>query len=51
MTMTAAVPDGQAPDSGAGLAEVIDDELVARLAGQARAQGLSLVGEVGCCSS
>jgi len=47
MTMTAAVADGQAPDSGAGLAEVIDDELVARLAGQARAQGLSLVGEGG----
>lgn len=47
MTMTAAVTDGQTPDGGAGLADVIDDELVARLAGQARAQGLSLVGEGG----
>jgi transposase-like protein len=34
-------------DSGAGLADVVDDELVARLAGQARARGLSLVGEGG----
>jgi len=29
------------------LAELVDDELVARLAGQAKAQGLSLVGEGG----
>jgi putative transposase len=47
MTMTTAATNGQAPGSGAGLAELVDDELVARLAGQARAQGLSLVGEGG----
>ena len=28
MTMTPTVTGGQAPDGGAGLAEVIDDELV-----------------------
>ena len=47
MAATVAVADEQGPDSGAGLADVIDDEFVARLAGQARAQGLSLVGEGG----
>ena len=37
MAATVAVADEQGPDSGAGLADVIDDEFVARLAGQARA--------------
>jgi transposase-like protein len=47
MTMTAAVTGEPAPDSGVELAELVDDELIARLAGQARAQGVSLVGEGG----
>jgi hypothetical protein len=47
MTMTAAVTGERAPDSGVELAELVDDELIARLAGQARAQGVSLVGEGG----
>jgi transposase-like protein len=47
MTMTTAVTSEQTPDTGAGLAELVDDELIARLAGQARAQGVSLVGEGG----
>ncbi len=37
---------GSAPAMDA-VAELVDDELIARLAGQARAQGLSLVGEGG----
>jgi putative transposase len=47
MTMTTAVMDGQTQDGEASLVELVDDELVARLAGQARAQGVSLVGEGG----
>jgi putative transposase len=47
MTMTAAVTGEPAPDSGVELAELVDDELISRLAGQARAQGVSLVGEGG----
>ena len=46
MTMTA-VPKSDTPADGSGLADVVDDELVARLAGQARARGVSLVGEGG----
>ncbi len=46
MTMTA-VPKSDAPADGSGLADVLDDEFVARLAGQARAQGVSLVGAGG----
>lgn len=46
MTMTA-VPKDDAPAEQSGLADVVDDELVARLAGQARARGVSLVGEGG----
>jgi transposase-like protein len=38
---------GQTPASETGLGDVVDDELVARLAGQARARGVSLVGEGG----
>jgi hypothetical protein len=37
----------QSPAEDAALTGVVDDELVARLAGQARAQGVSLVGEGG----
>jgi putative transposase len=47
MAMTAAVTDEPVPDSGTELAELVDDQLIARLAGQARAQGVSLVGEGG----
>src|SRR5690349_15072824 len=47
MTMTAAVTGDPVPGSGAELAELVDDDLIARLAGQARAQGVSLVGEGG----
>jgi transposase-like protein len=45
MTMTAEPKSGEtaAPDATG----VVDDELIARLAGQARAQGVSLVGEGG----
>jgi transposase-like protein len=46
MTMTA-VPKSDGPAAESGLAEVVDDALIARLAGQARAQGVSLVGEGG----
>jgi transposase-like protein len=46
MTMTA-VPKTDAPAEQPGLDGVVDDELVARLAGQARARGVSLVGEGG----
>ena len=46
MTM-AAVPKGDAPAEQSGLDGVVDDALIARLAGQARAQGVSLVGEGG----
>jgi hypothetical protein len=46
MTMTAD-PDVQPPAGGADLAGLVDDDLIARLAGQARAQGVSLVGEGG----
>jgi transposase-like protein len=46
MTMTVAV-DRQTPADAEGLAGMVDDELVARLAGQARARGVSLVGEGG----
>jgi transposase-like protein len=38
---------GQTPASETGLGDVVDDELVARLAGQARAWGVGLVGEGG----
>lgn len=47
MTVTTAATDGQTPAAGTGLSDVVDDEFVARLAGQARAQGVSLVGEGG----
>jgi len=47
MTVTTAATDGQAPAAAADLSDVVDDELIARLAGQARAQGVSLVGEGG----
>lgn len=46
MTMTAD-PDVQPPAGGADLAGLVGDDLIARLAGQARAQGVSLVGEGG----
>jgi transposase-like protein len=46
MAVTAAT-DVQAPAAQTGLVEVVDDELVARLAGQARAAGVSLVGAGG----
>jgi len=46
MTMTA-VPKSDAPAEESGLVDVVDDALIARLAGQARAQGVSLVGEGG----
>lgn len=36
-----AVLKGVAPADGAGLADVVDDALIARLAGQARAQGVN----------
>ncbi|WP_432995390.1 IS256 family transposase [Dactylosporangium sp. CA-233914] len=42
-----AVPKGDAPAAESGLADVVDDALIARLAGQARTQGVSLVGEGG----
>jgi transposase-like protein len=47
MTETAAASDGRAPAGDRVGADVIDDALVERLAGQARVQGLSLVGEGG----
>ncbi|GAA2716573.1 IS256 family transposase [Actinoplanes palleronii] len=47
MTMAAVVTGEPAPDSGAELAALVDDQLIARLAGQARAQGVSLIGEGG----
>src|SRR5258708_7509542 len=46
MTMTA-VPKSDTPAEGSGLADVLDDELIARLAGQARAQGVTLGGAGG----
>jgi putative transposase len=46
MTMTA-VSKGDAPADESVLAELVDDALIARLAGQARARGVSLVGEGG----
>jgi putative transposase len=46
MTMTA-VPKSDTPADVSGLADVVDDALIARLAGQARAQGVSLVGAGG----
>jgi transposase-like protein len=46
MAVTAAT-DVQTPAAQTGLVEVVDDELVARLAGQARAAGVSLVGAGG----
>ncbi|WP_203831396.1 IS256 family transposase [Actinoplanes palleronii] len=45
--MAAVVTGEPAPDSGAELAALVDDQLIARLAGQARAQGVSLIGEGG----
>lgn len=47
MTMTEVVTDESGPDSGAELAGLVNDELIARLAGQARARGVNLVGEGG----
>ncbi|MFC7534646.1 transposase [Actinoplanes sp. GCM10030250] len=48
MTTTAAVTGEPVADSGgAELAGLVDDQLIARLAGQARAQGVNLVGEGG----
>jgi putative transposase len=46
MAMTA-VPKDDAPADESGLVDVVDDALIARLAGQARARGVSLVGEGG----
>ena len=46
MTVVAVTEDSPTPAVDA-LAGLVDDELVARLAGQARAQGLNLVGEGG----
>jgi hypothetical protein len=46
MTMTA-VPKSDTPVDESGLTDVVDDALIARLAGQARARGVSLVGEGG----
>jgi transposase-like protein len=46
MTLTAG-PKSDAPAEQLGLDGVVDDALIARLAGQARAQGVSLVGEGG----